>query len=75
MPTTIFFAGEEGGRALSVTVAEDPAQVADAVRDEAGRPVPLRLADEHETVVFVNPAQIAFWRVMPASTRGPDRDS
>lgn len=74
MATTIFFAGEEGGQALSVTVVEDPARVAEAVRDEAGRAVPLRLADESETPVFVNPAQIAFWRVAAESPPGSESD-
>lgn len=61
MPTTIFFAGDRGGGALSLTVVQDPEVVAKGLRDQAGLPVTLELADERHTRVYVNPAQIAYW--------------
>lgn len=61
MATTIFFSGCGGGDALTVTVTEDPERISKALREEAGRPVQLTLADEGETPVFVNPTQIAYW--------------
>jgi hypothetical protein len=63
--TTIFFSGGGRSDALTVTVIEDPERVSNALREEAGRPVQLRLADEAETSVFVNPTQIAYWHTTP----------
>lgn len=67
MATTIFFAGDRGSGALSLTVAEDPDAVAKALRDQAGLPVTLEIADERRTQVWVNPGQIAYWHA-PAET-------
>jgi hypothetical protein len=53
--TDIYFAGEN----VRVTVAEDPAQVAEALESANG--FPFRLTGRGDDEVYVNPATVAFW--------------
>jgi hypothetical protein len=68
MSTVITFTGADGQSALSILVAESADAVHDAMNAAHGQP--FRLESEKTGVpVYVNPANIAYWRERQERTR------